>query len=219
MNSGPLLYFGLVATLAASWLGFVAVPHQQLGALQPDLSTNAAGFAVTYPAARAGEAAQGRAVYQSLGCVACHSQQVRSETNGSDIARGWGRRRTVARDYLFDPTPLLGVSRLGPDLANYGERLGTNSFPINRLYRPSLVVTNSGCVPVPFLFEEHTIRRSGPSADALVLKGEAAPAPGSEIVPTLRARQLAAYLRSLGTSAELPEAPLPPPAEDAPAPK
>jgi hypothetical protein len=43
MNSGPLLYFGLVATLAASWFGFVVAPHQQLGALQPDTSTNGVG--------------------------------------------------------------------------------------------------------------------------------------------------------------------------------
>ncbi len=218
MNSGPLLYFGLVATLAASWFGFVVVPHQQLGALQPETGANAAGVEVTYPAARSGEAAQGRAVYQSLGCVSCHSQQVRSENNGSDLARGWGHRRTVARDYLFDPTPLLGVSRLGPDLANYGERLGTNSFPITRLYRPSLVVTNSTCAAVPFLFEERPIRRSGPSPEALALKGEDAPAAGKEVVPTLRAHQLAAYLHSLGTTADLPEAPLPP-AEDANAPK
>lgn len=218
MNSGPLLYLGLVATLVLSWFGFVAVPQRQLGALQPDTSTNALGVVLSYPAARNGEAAQGRDVYQSLGCVACHSQQVRSESNGSDLARGWGRRRTVARDYLFDPTPLLGGSRLGPDLANYGERLGTNSFPLLRLYNPRLMVAGSTCAAAPFLFEQRAIRRSGPSSDALVLSGAAAADPDREILPTLRARQLAAYLRSLGTGADLPEAPLPP-VEDANAPK
>jgi hypothetical protein len=34
-------------------------------------------------------------------------------------------------------------------------------------------------------------------------------AAGSEIVPTTAVRQLAAYLSSLSTSADLPEAPLP----------
>ena len=29
-------------------------------------------------------------------------------------------RRTVARDYIFDNPPLLGSSRIGPDLANVG---------------------------------------------------------------------------------------------------
>ena len=218
MNHGPVLFLGLVTTLVASWTGFVALPHRQLGALQPDVSTNAAGAAVSYPAARNGEASQGLEVYRSLGCVACHTQQVRPENGGGDIARGWGKRRTVARDHLFDPTVLLGSSRLGPDLANYGERLGTNSFPLVRLYDPSLVATNSTCAPVPFLFEQRGIRSSGPSAEALVLKGAAAPPAGSEVVPTLRARQLAAYLRSLSTTVELPEAPLPP-VEDATAPK
>ena len=218
MNHGPILFLGLVTTLVASWTGFVAMPHRQLGALQPDISTNAAGAVVAYPAARSGESAQGAEVYRSLGCVACHTQQVRPENGGGDIARGWGKRRTVARDHLFDATVLLGSSRLGPDLANYGERLGTNSFPLVRLYEPSSVATNSTCAPVPFLFEQRPIRSSGPSPEALVLKGIAAPPAGSEVVPTLRARQLAAYLSSLRTSVELPEAPLPM-VEDANAPK
>ena len=218
MNHGPILFLGLVTTLVASWTGFVALPHRQLGALQPDVSTNAAGAVVTYPAARSGEAAQGAEVYRSLGCVACHTQQVRPENGSGDIARGWGKRRTVARDHLFDPTILLGNSRLGPDLANYGERLGTNSFPLARLYDPSSVVTNSTCAPVPFLFEQRPVRSSGPSAEAIVLKGISAPPAGSEVVPTLRARQLAAYLRSLSTTVELPEALLPL-VEDANAPK
>jgi len=98
---------------------------------------------------------------------------------------------------------------LGPDLANYGERLDTNSFPLVRLYDPPTAATHSTCAPVPFLFEQRPIRSSGPSPEALMLKGTAAPPVGSEVVPMLRARQLAAYLRSLGTSVELPEALLP----------
>lgn len=209
MNYGPLIYFGVVTSLVASWIGFVAVPRQTVGQLQPDVSTNAASAVVSYPSARSGEAAQGRDVYQSLGCSACHTMQVRPATGGSDIARGWGKRRTVARDYLQDPAPLLGSSRLGPDLANYGERLGTNSFALIRLYNPRLVVPGSLCTPVPFLFETRPIRGGTPSAAALPLKGSAAPEAGSEVVPTLRARQLAAFLASLSTSVDLPEAPLP----------
>jgi cytochrome c oxidase cbb3-type subunit 2 len=209
MNYGPLIYFGVVTSVVASWLGFVAVPRQGLGKLRPDVSTNAAGVVVNYPAARSGEAAQGRDLYQSLGCSACHTQQVRPENGGSDIARGWGKRRSVARDYLQDPAPLLGTSRLGPDLANYGERLGTNSFPLVRLYNPRLVSPGSVCTPVPFYFETRAIRGGVASSEALSLKGTAAPAAGSEVIPGRRARQLAAYLASLSTSVDLPEAPLP----------
>ena len=42
---------------------------------------------------------------------------------GPDLARGWGRRRTVAEDYLFDSPVMPGSQRVGPDLANVGARL------------------------------------------------------------------------------------------------
>lgn len=203
MNHGPLLFFGVLATLAASWLGLVAVPRQQLGALDADLSTNAANVVVTHPPARSGEAAQGHAVYVSLGCAACHTQQVRPENGGSDVARGWGVRRSVARDYLRDEPVQLGASRLGPDLANFGDRLGTNAFNLVRLFNPRLVVTNSTCEGAPYLFEVRTLTGE-PSAAALPLGN-----PGHEVVPKPAARQLAAYLASLSSGAELPEAPLP----------
>lgn len=203
MNHGPLLFFGVLATLAASWLGLVAVPRQQLGNLDADLSTNAANAVVTHPPLRSGEATQGRAVYVSLGCAACHTQQVRPENGGSDLARGWGQRRSVARDYLLDQPAQLGSSRLGPDLANYGARLGTNAFNLVRLYDPRLVVTNSTCEGAPYLFDVRTVTGE-PSGSALPV-GE----PGREVVPKAAARQLAAYLASLNSGVELPEAPLP----------
>src|SRR5437660_1007432 len=37
---------------------------------------------------------------------------------GPDIARGWGLRRSVAEDFLFDNPVMLGSQRIGPDLAN-----------------------------------------------------------------------------------------------------
>ena len=67
-------------------------------------------------------AIEGRAVYVSLGCVNCHTQQVRPAGQGSDIARGYGVRPSVARDYVLQKQVLLGDRRVGPDLANYGAR-------------------------------------------------------------------------------------------------
>lgn len=215
MKYGALLFCGVLTVFSASWWGLVAFPERQLSPLTTYLGTNDAGNAYQYPSARSGEAAQGRQVYVSLGCVACHTQQVRPPEGGNDIARGWGRRRTVARDYLNDSPVQLGESRLGPDLANYGERLGTNAFPLVRLFNPRVVVTNSICQPLPFLFESRAIRSSGPATDALVLKGSIAPEAGHEVVPTLAAYQLASYLKSLRTSVELPEAPLPVVTEEA----
>ena len=53
-----------------------------------------------FPSLEPGLAIQGRAVYVSLGCVSCHTQQVRPAGQGSDIARGYGVRASVARDYV-----------------------------------------------------------------------------------------------------------------------
>jgi cytochrome c oxidase cbb3-type subunit 2 len=75
-----------------------------------------------FPSREPGLAIQGRAVYVSLGCVSCHTQQVRPVGQGSDIARGYGVRASVARDYVLQKPVLLGDRRIGPDLANYGAR-------------------------------------------------------------------------------------------------
>ena len=41
---------------------------------------------------------------------------------GPDIARGWGKRRSVAEDFLYDYPVMLGSQRIGPDLAGVGAR-------------------------------------------------------------------------------------------------
>src|SRR5437667_11579508 len=115
MNSGPLLFLGIFATLASSFWGLLLVPQLQLGrGLQV---TNSATLAL-YPQPRGGSAKQGAEVYRSLGCVECHSQQMRGL--GVDLSRGWGPRKTVAQDYMGDYPVLLGSQRIGPDLANIG---------------------------------------------------------------------------------------------------
>src|ERR1041385_2709057 len=37
---------------------------------------------------------------------------------GPDIARGWGLRRSLAEDFLYDSPPMPGSQRIGPDLAD-----------------------------------------------------------------------------------------------------
>jgi len=209
MNYGPLLFLGILFTLASSWVGLVLMPNRQLGGLTPDTSTNAAGVVVVYPQARPGEAQQGAEIYRSLGCVYCHSQQVRPEGFGSDIERGWGKRRTVSRDYIYDKPVMLGTSRTGPDLTNIGERQPSVEWHLSHLYNPQITSKGSVMPPYPFLFEVRPVGERGPSAEALKLAGEHAAPAGYEVVPTAAAKQLVAYLRSLKTSSALPEAPLP----------
>jgi cbb3-type cytochrome oxidase cytochrome c subunit len=134
---------------------------------------------------------------------------------GPDIARGWGPRRTVAADYLFDHPVMLGSQRVGPDLANIGLRLPDPNWHLRHLYAPRLDVKGSTMPPYRFLFEQHRSGRK-PSPEALRLPGEFAPPPGYEIVPRPEATALVAYLLSLRSDAPLFEAPLtpatPPPA-------
>ena len=208
MNQGPLFYLGVLATLSASWYGLVVAPRLQLGGLTPQPSTNDTGVVTFQPVERDGMARQGADLYRSLGCVECHTQQVRPATEGSDLARGWGQRRSVARDYIYDQRVQLGALRIGPDLANYGERLGTNQVPWLRLYQPRLLTNNTAsvCPGAPFLFEKKGSSGPAPIGDGIVLPGTKS---ATLILPTLRARQLAAYLSSLRQSVELPEASLP----------
>jgi cbb3-type cytochrome oxidase cytochrome c subunit len=126
---------------------------------------------------------------------------------GPDIERGWGRRRSVAEDYLFDFPVMPGSQRIGPDLANVGARLPDASWHLLHLYAPRHQVTGSTMPPYRFLFERRKIERRA-SPEALVLPRLLAPPPGYEVVPKPEAGALAAYLVSLHGDAPLFNAPM-----------
>lgn len=122
---------------------------------------------------------------------------------GPDIARGWGARRSVAADYLFDYPVMLGSQRIGPDLANVGKRLPDATWHLLHLYNPQGIVKGSVMPPYRFLFVTRKVK-GAPSADAVLVKD------GHEVVPTDDARALVAYLQSLRVETPLFEAPLTP---------
>jgi cbb3-type cytochrome oxidase cytochrome c subunit len=125
---------------------------------------------------------------------------------GADISRGWGIRRSVAADYLWDYPVQLGSLRAGPDLANVGVRLGNAGWQLQHLYAPQSVVEKSAMPPFRYLFEVRKAEGK-PSPDALSLSGKFAPPEGYEVVPTDDAKNLAAYLLSLRADVPLYEAP------------
>ena len=284
MNHGPLIFLGIFFALAASWFGLVFEPQLQLGNAQP---TNAVNAADLYPQMRPGMARQGLDVYRSLGCAACHSQQIgqtgrtydvllndagtnrtavvdlllklnaagrvaeaealltgtprtilknltRADADaavakfeptgakaevkviptGPDIARDWGKRRSVAEDFLFDHPVMLGWQRIGPDLADVASRRPDRNWHLLHLYNPQIIESKSIMPPYRFLFEKRKIGRE-PSPDALKLSGESAAEAGCEIVPTDQAKQLAAYLLSLRADAVIFETPMTVPAAPA----
>jgi cytochrome c oxidase cbb3-type subunit 2 len=137
---------------------------------------------------------------------------------GADISRGWGVRRSIAADYLYDSPVQLGSLRAGPDLADVGARLGNADWQLLHLYAPQSVVKNSAMPPFRFLFETRKISgtgvppvRTGETPVPLQLPDKYAPPAGYEIVPTEDAKNLAAYLLSLRADVPLYEAPFTPP--------
>jgi cytochrome c oxidase cbb3-type subunit 2 len=196
-----LFFIGVFAALLISWLGIVVGSNAQLGSLPPYYDDNAGG---TFPEWMPGIAAEGQLVYRDLGCVACHTQQVRRPGFGSDTARGWGDRQSVARDYIYQPFPQIGSSRVGPDLTNLGDRKVPYDSDdlLNMLYSGS-----QGMPSYRFLFESRQVGKNAQVSDkALKLTGGLKPEAGWEIVPTRRAVALVGYLVNLKTSFTYPEA-------------
>ena len=155
------------------------------------------------PVWKGGSILAGKRVYQAQGCFQCHTQQVRQQDYGVDIARGWGQRRSVARDYLFDEPVLLGRTRIGPDLANVGTRLDAETL-FKHLYRPP---HGSNMPSYSYLYNKQEIRGSGSARAVDFEKDEfGAPEEGWEVVPKPSAQDLVAYVLSLRQDYELPEA-------------
>lgn len=139
---------------------------------------------------------------------------------GPDIERGWGARRSVARDFVNDTPVLLGSLRVGPDLASIGTRapekfaapwkfVGTNTAAelehrlLVHLYNPRLLAKDSTCPSATYLFDKQKpeVRYAG---EPLVVSKEAPP-----VFPKHNARALVAYLLTQRNDVSLPEAPTP----------
>jgi cytochrome c oxidase cbb3-type subunit 2 len=227
MQKPSTLFTGVFGAFVVSCGAMVLIPHSQLGGLQPQVQWDEGqnSPADVYPHSRH---LAGREVYVSQGCFYCHSQQVRDPQYGADMERGWGSRRTVARDYIFEDVPLLGSMRLGPDFANYGwtakvaqkdgseksvkmwrnEPKNDTKKPEERneqwiyrhLFNPRALFTDSKCPTYRTLFERRRIGEK-PSPNAAAVEGD------FEFVPTLEAEHLAQYLLALDRTHELKEAP------------
>lgn len=205
MNSGPLIFLGLLFTMVWSWYGIVAKSFHDLSRLPP--GTLPTGE--KYPGGRSGTQNLGQEVYQANGCFACHTMQVRMKGYGADIERGWGRRNSTLQDFLYDSHVFLGDVRFGPDLAGVGSRLLDVNQQLLHLYNPRITVPDSMMPQYPYLFEKHKIKgRASPNALRLPEKFREN---GYEVVPTREALALAQYLVSLHADQQIFEAPLIPP--------
>lgn len=141
MNRYLVIFLGAVATVTFAFVVLVGLPRAQLASLAapPGL----APYTSTQQ--------EGRALYTSLGCHYCHSQQVRTPSFGSDSARGWGRA-SVPEDYVYDRPHLLGTMRTGPDLMGIGVRQPSRAWHYLHLYQPRAVAPFSVMPSFRFLF-------------------------------------------------------------------
>lgn len=207
MSRSSYLFAGIFGTFAVSCFALVLVPQMQIGGLTEQVNEEEG---TRYPVINT---RQGREIYIREGCYFCHTQQIRDVQNGADIERGWGPRRTVARDYIFDNPPLLGSTRLGPDLTNAGNRDWRNedkeeeikpkkrdrAWHLLHLYNPRELVPSSPMPPYRYLFEEV---KADSAANSLPVE---ATKKGHVVVPTAEAEQLVDYILSLDRTAPLPE--------------
>jgi cbb3-type cytochrome oxidase cytochrome c subunit len=117
---------------------------------------------------------RGRGIYSREGCAYCHTQQVRYVE--ADMAR-FGAP-TLAWETRWDYPHLWGTRRIGPDLARQSGT-HTSDWHFAHLYSPRAVVADSVMPAYPSLFE------------------------GAPDRPRQEARDLVAYLESLGRAREV----------------
>jgi mono/diheme cytochrome c family protein len=118
--------------------------------------------------------ARGRRIYAREGCAYCHTQQVRFLQQ--DVRR-YGAP-TLAWEVQFDSPHLWGTRRVGPDLAREGSARSSD-WHFAHLFAPRSLVPQSIMPSYAALFE------------------------GSPQRPTAEARDLVAYLASLGRARAL----------------
>jgi cbb3-type cytochrome c oxidase subunit II len=117
---------------------------------------------------------RGRTIYGQDGCAYCHTQQIRYLD--TDVRR-FGAA-TLAWETIFDYPQLWGTRRIGPDLSREGS-VRSPDWQLAHLYSPRTMVRDSVMPPFPWLFD------------------------GAADRPKLAARDLLAYIETLGRNREL----------------
>ncbi|MDN5844182.1 MAG: cbb3-type cytochrome c oxidase subunit II [Alcaligenaceae bacterium] len=183
MESEYKLLSGAMVTLALATATLVVVPYMQLSDVQPPEGLK--------PYTE--QQLRGREVYIANGCVYCHTQQPRSQSQAPDFQRGWGRA-PVAGDYYYDHPHLLGTMRTGPDLFNIGARQPSVDWNLGHLYEPRAYTPGSNMPAFPFLFK---LKDKADEGDTVVNLPPSYAPHGQVIVATQEALDLVAYLIGL----------------------
>jgi cytochrome c oxidase cbb3-type subunit 2 len=163
----------LFAAIAALFITLTIVV-----AIRPALDNQRSSVALTTAQPMSAQERAGERVFIAEGCIACHTQQVRSVA----MDRVWGERPGIPADYAtatrqdvwHNATTLMGTERTGPDLTNIGLRQPSREWHYLHLFAPRRVVPASIMPSYPWLFRQE----------------------GGKVVPTQEAQDLVAYLLS-----------------------
>jgi cytochrome c oxidase cbb3-type subunit 2 len=163
----------LVASIAG--VGFFGMSVALLG-IWPGrvLESETRAMSPAHPLGMTVSEQRGRAIYSREGCAYCHTQQVRYLH--ADMVR-FGAP-TLAWETRFDYPHLWGTRRIGPDLAREGG-VRSEDWQFSHLFAPRNLVPDSVMPAFPSLFD------------------------GSADRPRQEARDLVAYLETLGRAREL----------------
>ncbi len=183
MENEYKLLGGAMVTLALATATLVVLPYVQLSDIEPSEELK------PYTSAQL----RGRHQYIINGCVYCHTQQPRAQSQAPDFKRGWGRA-PIASDYYYDSPHLLGTMRTGPDLFNIGARQPSADWNLGHLYQPRAYTPGSIMPSYPYLFE---LKDKAEDGDKVVnVPGGYAPL-GKVVVARPEAVDLVEYLLGL----------------------
>ncbi|MEO7715991.1 MAG: cbb3-type cytochrome c oxidase subunit II [Capsulimonas sp.] len=143
---------------------------------------NPAGDQAHYHQPYTAQQLHGRLIYQREGCVYCHTQQIRpleGEIKRYSIGTSLALPSNE-REYVYDRPHFLGTRRIGPDLSREGGKY-SDDWQYSHFYYPRQMVPGSIMPAFTWLFKDN----------------EGTP------VPTQEARDLVAYVQTLGFEREV----------------
>ncbi|NCF12915.1 MAG: hypothetical protein GWP68_06005 [Verrucomicrobiaceae bacterium] len=221
---------GMFASFGLAWLCMIAIPTAKMASLPP-VKMSGEEDAEYYQRKTTGRVLNGAQIYAANGCYTCHSQLIRPTYLGSQIFRkdfaGISnadmdtRRETHYDDYLGEKYAQIGLTRMGPDLSNYGHRadaygaktgMSAEQWTIAHLYNPrdqklqlgeqgeEIDMTWSNCPAQLQMFAEKDLVGQG---DSLALNINTVAM--TQVVPLEQARVLTDYLLTLKRDSALPE--------------
>lgn len=225
---------GMLASFGLAWMCVIAIPAAKMSTLPPVKMNAEDEDAPYYQRNTAGRIKNGAEIYAANGCYYCHTQLIRPTYLGRQIWRADiagrvdkkedidTRRETSYHDYDGEDFAMIGRTRVGPDLSNFGYRaekyaaaagMSPEQWIVEHLYNPrnsALFVGDQGqkldrdwsnCPSQRQMFEKVPTNGQG---DSLAVSAESGD--DTQVIAGEQARVLASYLMSLKRDDQMPDA-------------